>query len=297
MKSRSWMRASFAPVVMGTIVTLAGCGSAPAPKPMTPPSAQEPGEHPEAHHHRARHHGGVIVLIAMSLKELELSPEQKATAEKIRAEVDAKMSAPHAAGKELGATLTEGVMAGAVDRAKADAAIDKLVAAVETLHAQTLDAINQLHATLTPAQRASLVDKLHARAAKWHESHGDDEHGEHGDHKQTPSHVAGFGRDLGLTDDQKEKIRSNLHDTMKDGPPHDHRDMQEHLDSFSAAFKTDTFDAKTFDAAGRRAATHMARWGATRMARFCEAAAPVLTPEQRTKLATSLRGAGGGSPS
>jgi hypothetical protein len=33
----------------------------------------------------------------------------------------------------------------------------------------------------------------------------------------------------------------------------------------------------------------MARWGATRMERFYEAAAPILTPDQRTKLASEIR--------
>jgi hypothetical protein len=33
----------------------------------------------------------------------------------------------------------------------------------------------------------------------------------------------------------------------------------------------------------------MAKWGATRMERFLEAAAPVLTPDQRTTLADMLR--------
>ena len=41
----------------------------------------------------------------MSLKELDLSAEQKATVEKIHADLHAKMEPPHAAGKELGATL------------------------------------------------------------------------------------------------------------------------------------------------------------------------------------------------
>ena len=76
---------------------------------------------------------------------------------------------------------------------------------------------------------------------------------------------------------------------MKASPQnHAHKEVQDHLTAFAAAFKADTFDAKKL-AGGKAANGHMAKWGATRMARFIEAAAPVLTPEQRTKLAEKIR--------
>ncbi len=321
MRSNRWVLAALAPLAFGSVLTITGCGST-TPAPTTTSSTPPPqgNEDSEAHQHRNRHAGGMIGLIAMSIKELDLTPEQKAKVEAIRADLHAKMEPAHAAGKELAGVLAEGVAAGAVDRAKADAAIDKLVSAVEAIHAASQDALNQLHAALTPPQRAAFVDKLQARSEKWTQAHGGDEHGGGPggpggsggpgggpDHHGPPRGAAmGFGRDLGLTDDQKEKIKSNLHEMMSQGGgggthgpgmspgggpggPPDHHDMHEHMQAFATAFKSDTFDAKSLDSGSRRAGTHMARFGATHMARWCEAAAPVLTPEQRTKLAQSIR--------
>ena len=58
--------------------------------------------------------------------------------------------------------------------------------------------------------------------------------------------------------------------------------------AIATAFKADTFDAKKV-AGGKAADGHIAKWGATRRARFLEAAAPLLTPDQRTKLAQTIR--------
>ena len=72
------------------------------------------------------------------------------------------------------------------------------------------------------------------------------------------------------------------------GQTHDHKEVEGHMQAFGTAFKADTFDAKTLGTESD-ANKHIASWGATRMARFFEAAAPVLTPDQRTKLAARMR--------
>jgi Spy/CpxP family protein refolding chaperone len=96
-------------------------------------------------------------------------------------------------------------------------------------------------------------------------------------------------RELGLTQDQADKIKASFKDKMKAAPQdHTHKEVQDHLTAFGTAFKADTFDAKKLTGA-KAANGHMAKWGATRRARFLEAAAPILTPEQRTKLAQTIR--------
>ena len=96
-------------------------------------------------------------------------------------------------------------------------------------------------------------------------------------------------RDLGLTQEQADKIKAGFHDKMKAAPQdHAHKEVQDHLTAFATAFKADTFDAKKV-AGGKAADGHIAKWGATRRARFLEVAAPVLTPDQRTKLAQQIR--------
>ena len=233
-----------------------------------------------------QHHGGVLGLIAASIKDLDLSADERANVEKIRADLLAKMEPARAAGKDLANTLADGVAAGAVDRAKADAAINKLVAQVQGLHDASITALNQLHAALNAQQRAKLVEGIQSHWEKWKEAHGRDEQ----DDKQHHSgYLLALVQEIGLTKEQAEKIKANFRDKMKASPQeHAHKEVQDHLQAFATAFKADTFDAKKLSGA-KSANGHMARWGAARRARFLEAAAPVLTPEQRTKLAQMIR--------
>lgn len=69
---------------------------------------------------------------------------------------------------------------------------------------------------------------------------------------------------------------------------HQHKEVTDHLQSFATAFAADSFDAHSLGNAGA-ANGHMARWAATRRARWLEAAAPLLTADQRTKLAQTMR--------
>jgi Spy/CpxP family protein refolding chaperone len=226
------------------------------------------------------------MLVAMSLRDLELSAEQRAAVDKIRADLVAKMEPARAAGKDLANTLADGVAAGAVNRTKADAAVNKLVTQVQGLHDASLTALDQLHAALNAQQRAALVDSLQSHFEKWKEAQGKDE----ADDKQhRAGHLLALVRDLGLSKEQAEKIKTKFRDQMK-GSPQDqqHKEVKDHLAAFATAFKADTFSAKSLTKA-KAANAHLARWGATRMERFLEAAAPVLTPDQRTKLASQIR--------
>jgi Spy/CpxP family protein refolding chaperone len=270
--------------------------STPAPPPSAPAaSAAPPAEPPpgptgaelsEGEEHRHHHHGGVATLLAMSLHDLDLPADQKTAVEKIRTDLIAKMEPARAAGKDLANVLADGVAAGTVVRAKADASINKLVTQVQGFHDAEMTALDQLHAALNAQQRAALIDGLQAHWEKWKEAQGKDE----GDDKQhRAGHMLALVRDIGLTKDQAEKIKAKFHDQMKANPQdHQHKEVQDHLQAFATAFKADKFSAKTLSK-GKAADAHLAKWGATRMARFLEAAAPVLTADQRTKLAQQIR--------
>jgi Spy/CpxP family protein refolding chaperone len=68
----------------------------------------------------------------------------------------------------------------------------------------------------------------------------------------------------------------------------DPQEIEACLQAFGAAFKADTFDARALRQVSS-ANAQLAGWGAARMAHFYEAAAPALTPDQRTSLAEMLR--------
>jgi Spy/CpxP family protein refolding chaperone len=240
----------------------------------------------EGDEHRRGGHGGVGALIAMSLKDLDLSADQRAAVDKVKTDLAAKMDPARAAGKDLANVLADGVAAGSIDRAKVTPAIDHLVALVQDQQDASLDALNQLHAILTPAQRTSLSDGLLAHFGKWKEAQGRDDQDDGRNHS---GHLVAIARELGITPDQAKQIKTSFHDLMKASPlepepPH----VQEHLQLLAAAFKTDAFDAKTLKS-GPSASASMVRWGTTRRERFLEAAVPVLTADQRTRLAQIIR--------
>lgn len=254
--------------------------------PSAPPSNAHGAELAEADEHREHHHGGFLALVAMSIKDLTLTPDQQGRVDKIRADLLAKMEPARIAARELANLLADGVAAGAIDRPKVDAAITKLVGVVQGLHEASLESLNQLHAALDAQQRASLVASLEAHWEKWKEAHGRDEQD---DRQHRSGYMLALVQRLGLTKDEAAKIKKNFGERMKPGAQdHGHKEVQDHLKAFAAAFKGDKFDAKAL-ASAKTANAHVARWGATRRARFLEAAAPVLTPDQRTKLAQMIR--------
>jgi Spy/CpxP family protein refolding chaperone len=237
-------------------------------------------------HHRHHHHGGVALFIAMSLDTLGITPEQHAAVEKVQTTLRGKLEPARMAERKVVMLLADGIAAGKIDKAKADAAAAQVGAASNGVHVAIADALNQLHSALTESQRAALVDKVEAHWQVWQEANeskaGDTEPHEH-------DHLDALARELSLTPEQVEKIRTNLRVVFAD--THQRLDSDKvatHLHAFSAAFESPSFDAKTLASADVVNA-HLGTWGAARMAHFYEAVTPVLTPEQRAKLAEHLR--------
>jgi Spy/CpxP family protein refolding chaperone len=271
----------FATSLLGTAAMLGCAGSAATnapPASATGASAEE--EDATAglvEHHGHHHHGGVTLLIAMSLDTLGLSPEQKPAVEKIRSDLHARMEPARAAEQNLLGTLADGVAAGVLDPAKVDAAVARLTSTAASVHDASTDALNQLHGVLTPPQRAALVDKLEAHWSVWQRANADEN-----------AHLTQLTADLTLTPDQVDKIRANQTEAMKAVPRFDPQEVAAHIRAFGDAFRTQTFDAKALTTGGA-ATAHMVGWGAAHVAHFIESVNPVLTPEQREKLAQSLR--------
>jgi Spy/CpxP family protein refolding chaperone len=274
-------------------VAAQGVGAAPPSAPPSSPAATAPAaaspsgaEMAEGDEAREKHHGGFLTLVLASTQDLDLRPDQRSQIDKIRADLLAKMEPAHTAGKELAGVLADGVAAGKIDRAKVDASIAKLVSQVQGLHEATIGSLDQLHAALDAAQRAAFVAALQSHWERWADAHGRDESD---DRQHRAGYLLALVRQLGLTKEQAETIRTNFREQMKARPQdHLHKEVKDHLRTFSTAFKADTFSAKALGQ-GKAANAHMASWGAMRRARFLEAAAPVLSPEQRAKLSQMIR--------
>jgi Spy/CpxP family protein refolding chaperone len=261
-------------------LALLGCsGAATSAPPATPEGASPEEEAATAgliEHHRHHHHGGVTLLIAMTLDTLGVSPEQKPAVEKIRSDLHAAMEPARADEQAVVNALSDGLAAGTIDTAKVDAAVAQLATAAAAVHDASSDALNRLHAILTPPQRAALVDKVEAHWSVWQKANTDEN-----------DHLADLATDLALTQDQVDKIRASLA-TGATGPAFDPQEVAAHVRAFGDAFRSQTFDAKTLTTGGA-ASAHMVGWGAARMAHFVETASPLLTPDQRTKFALMLR--------
>jgi Spy/CpxP family protein refolding chaperone len=228
-------------------------------------------------HHRRHHHGGVTLLIAMSLDTLGVSPEQRTAVEKIRRELHARMEPARAAEQSLLGTLADGLAGGTIDSAKVDAAVSQLSSAAATVNEATTEALNQLHAVLTPPQRVALVDKLEAHWSVWQKANTEES-----------DRLAQLTVDLGLAPGQLDGIRATLAERTKVAPRFDAQEVAAYVHAFGDAFKAPTFDAKTLPTGGP-ATAHMIAWGGAYMAYFVESVSPALTPDQRAKLAQQLR--------
>ena len=270
--------------------TALGCGGSSASGPPANAVAGASTDEDDAtaglvEHHRHHHHGGVMLLIAMSLDTMGVPPDERAALEKIRTDLHARMEPARVAERNLVNTLADGLAGGAPDPAKVDAALASLTSAAATVHDASADALNQLHATLTPAQRATLVDKLEAHWSVWQKANGEDD-----------DHLARLTAELALSPDQVEKIRASVAEGMKTVPPFDAQEVTAHIHAFGEAFRSPTFDARTMTTGGV-ATTHMVGWSATRMVHFFEALSPVLTRDQREQLVRMLRGHASHNPS
>jgi len=226
----------------------------------------------------------VTLFIAMSLDTLGVSPEQRAAVEKIRAELRAELESARVADQRLVATLADGLAAATFDSTKIDAALAQVTRAVGAAHEASLEALNALHAALTPPQRAALVDKVEAHWAVWKQANAD-ETGTVTD--PSDGHLARLARELALTPEQTTEIRRDL----AHGKIASHLDEDEvaaHLRVFGDAFRAETFDAKALGASAAVNA-RMARWGAAHLVRVVEVMSPILTQDQRVTLAHKLR--------
>jgi hypothetical protein len=221
-------------------------------------------------------------FIAMSLDTLGGDDAKRVQIEKLQGELYSCLAPAGAHQQKLLTMLADGVAAGVIDKAKINATIAQSSPAPGAEQC-SISALNQLHKLLTPAERASLVDKVHAHAEVWHEVNHDIEgHGE-GQHAQ----LERLTRDLSLTPEQVEKISAALHTALgalasKFDPKH----SAAHREAFAQAFASESFDAKTVMVNPK---SNLAAHGSARMALFYETITPLLTPAQRATLAGHLR--------
>jgi Spy/CpxP family protein refolding chaperone len=270
--------------LVGVAAAAAGCGAHASNNP--PPSTAATTDDADVaglfEHHGYHHHGGVTLFIAMSLETLGVSPDQRAAVEKIRDVLYANMEGARKAEQSLVMSLADGLRASKFDSGKVDGALVKVTAAAAQVDTASADALNELHAALTPPQRAALVDKVEAHWAVWRRVNAE----EVGPGDRRGIQLSALETDLAMTPDQVAQINTALGDDMKSVPPLDHERVSAHLRAFGAAFQAESFDAKTMTTG--HGDEQLVRWGAVHLVHVVEAMGAVLTADQRSELAEML---------
>ncbi|HEY2031864.1 MAG TPA: hypothetical protein VGH20_21885 [Myxococcales bacterium] len=259
-------------------------GSAQAGQGMTQDDVQAAEEVRD--HHRHHHHGGVMMFISMSLDTLGSDPQKADQVKQIQSTLRQQMRPARDAERNVLSALADGVASGQVDSARLTAAVDQEATEAAAVHEASLDALNQLHQILSPAEREALVGKVRAHFEVWQKVNaGDDGKGPH-------SHLDHLARVLSLSPDQVDRISSSLR--SNGGRPEAGSGMEQRVQAFETAFESDSFDAHSLQA-NRPDRTQFAS-PAERMVHFYQAVTQVLTPEQRQTLAGRLRDRANDSP-
>jgi hypothetical protein len=226
------------------------------------------------------------MFLEMSLRSLGVSDDQRAAISRIQHDLLTQLEPLHAAQSKVLLLLADGVAAGAVDQARVDAAIAEVdVASAGMAKTAAAAALERLHSVLNAPQRRALVQKIEAHWQIWQEANAEGEGGAgHGGDR-----FAALALDTSVTTDQVDHIRATLRASSQGTRKMlDPAEVDARLKTFGAAFEGDVFDAKTLND-GQGVNVELTSGAIQPMARFYEAAAPVLAPDQRAKYAENLR--------
>jgi Spy/CpxP family protein refolding chaperone len=240
--------------------------------------------------HHAHHHGGFTHLVIMSVETVGGTPEQKDKIEAIRKDLLAKTAPVHAANTNLITVLADTLADGTAspeEQAKVDAAVQQLATASSSAHTAAAQAMNQLHAVLDAAQRQTLVDKVQAQWEVWRSANAADDKDNNGLSDADERRLEALTKKFALAADQVDKMKAALKTAMVNAPKLDPAEVDAHIKKWGEAFVTDGFDSTKMG--GEEVNAHLAGAGAGRMARFYVTIAPILTADQRTKLADHFR--------
>jgi Spy/CpxP family protein refolding chaperone len=216
-------------------------------------------------------HGHRMGLIEDALALGSLTPEQRTAIEQLaQTRHTAEIPVRHADAQVL-TVLAQQVEQASINRQALAPSVQVRDSAAAAAHTVQLDTLQKLHDLLTPAQRGQLVDAVEGQSR----GHGGE--GRRG-------HLAEVAKELGLTDQQKQQIASNLHaEWAAQGDAGRHGDHRGAGKAWLEAFRGDAFNA---NASG---ANPNFERRADRMEDLFAAAVPVLSPAQRAQLATHLR--------
>jgi Spy/CpxP family protein refolding chaperone len=221
---------------------------------------------------------GPVKLFGAALGEVPLTASQRTAIEGLATAAEARHADARTAGQDLMTTLATQIEAGQIDRTALQPKLDAMVASMQKAQPLDRSAFEQLHAILTPDQRAAFVDAVASHVGDLKDKMGE----RHGMHQ--------WAADLNLTDDQKSQIKDAMmarfkadgHDAKEEWKGAKHQGKQ-----VMDAFKGDRF---VFDeVAPPKDVAAMVNRTSGHLLGVAEVALPILTPAQRTLAAQKVR--------
>lgn len=303
--------------ILGVVTALAGCGGEDGPSDRAASALQAPGA-PDADAEAAaaddergrppvrRHHGGLDFLVMAALHEdINLTGAQRSTIEALAPQKRPSHRPPR--DNAHGVALATAIRAGKIDvtalqKHPNDTAMKQRIAA-------SANALATLHKTLIPEQRVALVDAVVAKHAAGPKARGGKPHGERrggGELERGPRGRGGPGgmrgpmgllEDIGVTEAQRTQIEAKL-DAQRPSVANreaKHEAMKAHFETMKKereaelqTFKQASFDAAAFVTPPADAEKIGPRAHGDRMLTHLAVIVPLLTPEQREKLAQKI---------
>lgn len=279
---------SISPILLGFVLALSACSGATSGAPPAAGTSQQAIATTEP---------GPLRALGAAFAQVPLSQEQRVKIEGLFKAAETRHAeawkTSAGARKDLLLALAEQVEKGAVDKNALAPKIDAVAAVAKSAREQDQKALLELHATLSPEQRAAFVDALGEPHHMWKKGFGHAPEGEQpttekrGRHDRADRghHFGHAFKELNLSDEQKEKLKEAMKASMghdKDGKRAAFAKHREEAKQALESFKSDKFT-------GELMPPHKGGDHIERMVRFAETATPILTPEQRTKAAQMLR--------
>ncbi len=224
------------------------------------------------------HHGHRMGLVGEALALDSLTPAQRTAIEQLVQTRRTAEGPVRQADAQVLTVLAQQVEQASINRQALAPTVQARESAAVAARSVDLDTVQKLHDLLTPAQRGQLVDAAEAHM------HGRGHKGEHGG-----GHLGKIAKELGLTDQQKQQIATNFRTerTAEGDAGHGghQRDLRGAGKAWMDSFRGDAFNASAAGANAKAGMEHRA----DRMEDLLTAAVPVLSPAQRSQLATHLR--------
>jgi Spy/CpxP family protein refolding chaperone len=257
------------------IVTLASIAGAVALVPAGVAYAQQAATSPHEGHHKGHRMG----LVGDALELDSLTPAQRTAIEQLAQTRRTAEIPVRQADAQVLTVLAQQVEQAAINRQALAPTVSARESAAVAARTVDLDTVQKLHDLLTPAQRGQLVDAAEAHF----QAHAGG--GKHDGGAGPGGHLGEIAKKLGLTDQQKAQIASNLRAEHQGDSATPQPDFRGAGKAWLDSFRGDTFNAS----ASASNMPQMMEHRANRMEDLLTAAVPVLSPAQRAELATHLR--------